>query len=683
MILPPPDLLDLQDIGTKDAFILRGGLVDAWFIRRSDVLLVTFDNLGSIGEFDPPQPWLHARVAKAGFSILGLIASRKDWYRNEDTPSIILRLRDAGLFESFRRVVFVGASMGGFAALVASTLVPGSIVLAFSPQSSLSRKLAPFEDRYRYAQRKWDWNSPYLLDAAAATEHAAEVYLVYDPFVPNDAAHARRIKGDQVQHLHANHMGHRAIRQIKAVGLLQALIEDVAAGTFDMAAWARGMRSRRDDIHWQRSLFAEAERRGHARLVLTAAKRIHQENPGNIFARRVIKRLTAASSAQVAIRAADNTTFVTTPPPAPPFTGAIQQLSGAFVVPERKADQALACGVLDAVGNWCPLSRGWIRAGKSYPQPKLGGGEEIVDLPGTHLYGGHFRGHFGHFLVEATARLWALDHVEKPDSIVYLPYRGQVEPIERAIKGLAPFFRLLNVSVPIHTYGKVMRAERLILPELGFGWAERFAGSPAYRAFMQKRLTAAASADGAEKLYISRSILNAHRGGILGETVIEDNLSRLGYEIFHPERHPLEVQIARYKAARRIVALDGSALHLAAYVLREDGRVAIIKRRSRANVADYVLQFKSFCNIDLDVVDAIRTDWIFGNATRSDYKSIGEIDFGAVFDTLKRKGYVPQGFVPDLPSSAEVHAMLQAYENKRDLPFRPLQPGERHPEEDD
>ncbi len=674
---PPPEVEGLDDIAGMDSFLLRGGLVDAWFVRRSDVLLVTFDNLGSIGEYDPPQPWLQGRAAKAGFSILGLMASRKDWYRNEDTPRLIARLREAGLFDGFRRVVFAGASMGGFAALAYSALVPGSVVLAFSPQSTLAKGLAPFETRYRYAARKWDWQGPAFLDAATAVGQAAEIWLVYDPFVAEDAAHARRITGPQVRHLRVGHLGHRAIRGLKTLGVLQTLIEGVATGTLDPPAFARGLRARRGHVPWQRSLLAEAERRGHLRLAEAAAKRLAQDDPDNRFARRAAKRLRAAPAAE----AGDRSLFVG--PPAHPFTGEIALLSRALVIPERAADRPLACGVLDAAGQWCELSRGWIRARKSYPEPRLAPGEEIADLPGSHLYAGHFRGHFGHFLVEATARLWALDHVERPDGILYLPYRGQVGPMERAIREQAPFFRLLGIDIPVRTFGHIVRAERLIVPELGFGWVERYAGSPAYRAFMQGRLKAAARPEGGERLYISRSQLNAQRGGILGETVIEENLARLGFEIFHPQRHPLEVQLARYRAARQIVALDGSALHLAAYVLPEGARVAMIKRRSRANVADYLLQFRSFCRVELDVLDAIRTDWVAGDAARSDYRSVGEVDFAALFDRLKALGYVPPDFRPDLPGRREIRALLRQYEDRRGQPLRALRAEEAHPEEED
>ena len=256
MLPQPPEAADAAQAVTMDNFLLRGGLVDAWFLRRSDVLLVTFDNLSSIGEYDPPQPWLQARAARGGLSILGILASRKDWYRNADTAGLIIALRDAGLFAGFRRVVFTGASMGGFAALAYSALVPGSTVLAFSPQSTLSRKIAPFERRYTYAQRKWDWKSPDFLDAALAVPLTAEVVLVYDPFVPEDRLHAKRLAGPNVETVALDHFGHKAIRGLKPLGVLQMLIDGVAKGTLDHAALHQGLRKRRSQRSWQRTLLA-------------------------------------------------------------------------------------------------------------------------------------------------------------------------------------------------------------------------------------------------------------------------------------------------------------------------------------------------------------------------------------------------------------------------------------------
>ena len=687
----PPVIDDLSDIADRDAFLHHAGLVSAWFEARpgSDVLAVTFDNLSSIGEYDPPQPWLRWRVEKAGVSLLGIMATRKDWYRNPDTAALITALREAGLFSRFRRVVFIGASMGGFAALAYLPLVPGAAALAFSPQSTLARNLARFDRRYRYAARKWDWSSPDHLDAAEAGCSGAEVTLVYDPYVTEDRAHALRIAGPGVRHLPVPLTGHRAIRMIKEIGGLQDLIEGVLSGTLDIPAFYRTFRARRGKAAWQRALIARLRDRGRAALVdraLAALQKLHPEIP---FARREARRIaqqsrpTPPAQTDVPPPRAESRILVTEGNPAPPFTGLILDLPDAILVPEREGDAKLASGVLRADGSYCDLSQGWIRARKPIPAPTLSPSETIGHLPGTHLFGGHFRGHFGHFLVESTARLWALDHLPaRPESILYLPYRGEVGAIERAMEGHDRFYRLLGIDMPIRTFGTPQRVERLFVPELGFGWSERYAGSPAYRAFMQQRLRAAVKPEGSRKLYISRALLAASRGGVLGESVLEENLARAGYEIFHPEKHPVEVQIARYLAADRIVALDGSALHLAAYVASPKTRVAMILRRSKANVADYQLQFRAFCGIVPDVIDVIRTDWVSGDASRVDFRSVGELDYPRLFKALAAQGYLTKSFRPDLPGKDRIAELLSDFAGRRGAEMRPLRQGERHADEE-
>ena len=684
----PPVAKDLAGAAATDRFLYRGGLVDAWFEAQpgSDVLVVTFDNLSSVGEYDPPQPWLRWRVEKAGFSLLGVMASRKDWYRNPDTPALIAALREAGIFARFRRVVFVGASMGGFAALAYAPMVPGAAVLAFSPQSTLSRRLAPFELRYRYAARKWDWDDPAFLDAAEVGRLGAEVTLVYDPLVAEDSAHAKRIAGAGVRNVPVPLMGHRAIRQIKDVGGLQELIEGVVRGTPDWPTFWKTFRGRRGQISWQRALVAEATARGHSRLLPGALAALRRTNPESGFARREARRLQKASRAKPTPAEAvlERRIVITDGAPSAPFEGLILDLPQAIFVPERDSDEKLASGVLRADGSYCTLSQGWIRARRPMPAPSLQPGEQIKPLAGTHLFGGNFRGHFGHFLVESTARLWALDHLPvQPDSILYLPYRGEVGPIEKVMEGHDRFYRLLGVDMPVRTYGSPLRVERLFVPELGFGWAERYAGSPAYRAFMQGRLRAAVAPNGGKKLYISRARLAAQRGGILGETVIEENLARAGYEIFHPEKHPIDVQIAHYRAAEKIVALDGSALHLAAYVTDPGTRVAMVLRRSKALAGDYQLQFRAFCDVALDVIDVVRTDWVSGGSSRVDFRSVGEVDFAALFQSLAAKGYVTKSFRPRLPDAKAMSALLTEFSARRGGDMRALGQNERHADEED
>ena len=95
-MIRPTSISSTEDVAGKDAFFLPAGQVDVWFERRSDILIVTFFNLATVGEHKVPHPWFYGNVAKHGYSVLGLIAKRKDWYRNADTPQVIRNLRDAG-----------------------------------------------------------------------------------------------------------------------------------------------------------------------------------------------------------------------------------------------------------------------------------------------------------------------------------------------------------------------------------------------------------------------------------------------------------------------------------------------------------------------------------------------------------------------------------------------------------
>lgn len=355
------------------------------------------------------------------------------------------------------------------------------------------------------------------------------------------------------------------------------------------------------------------------------------------------------------------------------FPDRIERVDGGFVVPERPHDAHHAEGVLRADRSYVEASRAWIRPRVCSQPPTLAPDEVVVDLPGRHLFAGHLRGHFGHFIVESTARLWALDELGGLiDSILYLPYRGQMKGMARCLADNRRFFELMGVEVPVDVHPTPLRVETVHVPDLGFGWLQRYAGSPRYRRFMRDRLGAAIAPEGAPDLYVSRAGLIAKRGGILGEAVIEDNLRRAGYEIFRPEKHPLDTQIARYKAARRIVALDGSALHLAASFVPEGGRVAIVLRRSRANVGDYQLQYRSFAGIESDCIDVVRRDWVSEDRNRVDYASVGELDFAALFARLAAAGYLPPGFRPELPDATAIAAMATSFAQRRGARLAPL-----------
>lgn len=677
----PPILEEGADPRSAAAFQLDLEKIGLWFVRRSKILLITFDSVGSVGRHTPSRPVYETEAADAGVSILGMMAKHKDWYRNEDTPQILIKLRDSGFFTDFDKIILIGANMGGFAALAYSTILPGSTVIALCAQSTLNKQNSAFDSRNRFARGKWDWTSAYS-DGAEAPNAAAEIFLCYDPFAKEDKLHAARIIGPQVRHVHLKHMGTDIAGFNSHSGLIPFLITSLANGDVDPVALSQTVRSCRYRLPWLKKALDAAEKKGHTKLLGYAAQHLLTVTPHQRLANDLLKRLSRFDPNKVT--SPDRTIIYKELEQLPVFEGRFDEMILPLVLPERPTDRYRACGIVNNRGESVEIATSYFGPSHKYNRPTYHLGEKVTNLPGTHYFGGHFRSHFGHFLVEATGRLWALDHIsQKVDSIIYLPFRGSASRARGGLKFYQHLFQLLDINIPFTVPTEALRVERLIVPELGFGWKERYAGSPGYKKFMRDRFIAGSVSEGSEKLYVSRSKLYSKRGGILGEAVLERNLEKLGYEIFHPQHHPIEVQLARYRAAREIIALDGSALHLTAYVMSPDARIAMIKRRSNANINDYLRQYRSFCNVEIDIIDAIRFDWVSETATRSDFQSIGELNFTEVFDNLKALGYVPQDFRPEIPTEEELHAMLEEFQDRRNQPLRPLRQGEKHPDEEE
>jgi hypothetical protein len=286
----PPEM-DLADAALSDRFLIRGDHANLWFEGRSDVLIVTFDNLATIDEGWPRGPWLYRRLEPMGHSILGVQSHAKDWFRQPTAPTLLRGLEERGFFRRFRRIILTGASMGGFAALNFAPLIPEARVLAFSAQSTMNKVIAPFEARFPFAVRKSNWEGMPFLDAAAAVPYIRKVVLLYDPYSPEDSAHAARMAGPNVQLLRAPHCTHEAIRVVLKSGAFAGLIDELVQSDSVGPAFWRAFRGRKSVPKWQRALLAHAASKGRTGLVIKAAEAIlragkHLPDEELVFARR-------------------------------------------------------------------------------------------------------------------------------------------------------------------------------------------------------------------------------------------------------------------------------------------------------------------------------------------------------------------------------------------------------------
>lgn len=201
--------------------------------RNLDVLVVSFDNLLDAGNNSPDRaPWGYKFFAKFGYSNLGIMVGSANWFRDQKLIDILEGLRDQGFFKKFKKVAFVGTSMGGFAAMVFSRLVPGCNVVAYSPQTSLDKKLVPWETRFLQGQNQ-NWNLAYS-DAAIGLETANLVSIVYDPLNHLDNMQVKRVPHlPNIQHLLLPGCGHKTAVALKRLNSLASVQQTGIEGTLN------------------------------------------------------------------------------------------------------------------------------------------------------------------------------------------------------------------------------------------------------------------------------------------------------------------------------------------------------------------------------------------------------------------------------------------------------------------
>lgn len=320
---------------------------------------------------------------------------------------------------------------------------------------------------------------------------------------------------------------------------------------------------------------------------------------------------------------------------------------------DRKARRA--AGLLDSSGAFMPEGHCWRYAQTPItmePVPPTDTGEP-ERLQGRWLFGGLFYGHFGHFLCESTARLWALDQLGPIAGIVFYP-KLRMTHERRHYRHQLPFFAAMGLGedqVQIRVPQTPVIIDQLAIPEPGFGIDKMIEGRPNYRSYMHANLGRNIAASGAADLYISRSQLPSKRGSVLLETVIEGRMEAVGYTIFHPQNYDINEQIAAYKAARRIVSLDASSLHLAAMLVGPDTKIAIINRGPSNNIEDYVAQFTRWQGRAPTRIEAVSGFYYPEGERVIKRETHATLDLPAVGATLAADGFLPADTTWSAPSA--------------------------------
>ncbi|MEO9685157.1 MAG: glycosyltransferase family 61 protein [Tateyamaria sp.] len=281
----------------------------------------------------------------------------------------------------------------------------------------------------------------------------------------------------------------------------------------------------------------------------------------------------------------------------------IRVVRGAVIVPETGTPD-LAHGVFDARANFLPLSKARLSRDRISGVPAYA--EPTTRLRGTYLYAGFGHHHFGHFILESLARVWALSASDiVPDGLL-MPARHGLSLGPPLPPRLAPAAARFCGDLPFHIIKEPTRVDRLILPSPGFGHGPWLNGTKAFHDHMRNRL-ADISVDGAERLYLSRRELRLADKHVDREDEIIEMMKQAGYLIFEPQAFHLDIQLGVMRAARQIVGADGTAFHLAPLAMRRDAQAAIYLRRNRPEMLDYLArQMEGFAGVTPLKIDARR-----------------------------------------------------------------------------
>lgn len=180
----------------------------------------------------------------------------------------------------------------------------------------------------------------------------------------------------------------------------------------------------------------------------------------------------------------------------------------------------------------------------------------VTVKPGTFIYGGLLRAHFGHFLLDGIASLWFLR--EHPELPVLWHWADPRVPRAPWPSWLEQLWRLLGLDQHQHHHIVApIAVERVILPDPGIMAENALHPKQARTLAVRQRVAPWVG----NRVWLSRRGLPAGLGRVEPEAEIEAILSARGWTIIRPEDLPVVEQADIFATAAIVAGCIGSAFH--------------------------------------------------------------------------------------------------------------------------
>lgn len=292
--------------------------------------------------------------------------------------------------------------------------------------------------------------------------------------------------------------------------------------------------------------------------------------------------------------------------------------------------------------------------------------QAVEALKGRYLFGGMYYKHFGHFITEAIGRLWAND--EGYDGILMTPKHASLTHFKRWQR---EFLAMLGLNGLPKLLAHPVQVEHLTVPGQGFGLGSISRATPEFKSFIRDRMSRI-PAEGPEKIYISRTKYFA-QGGILAESVLERNLQESGYHPVYAEKIDWHEQISIFRAARKIISLDSSALHMVGLAAKPKTEIAVIVRRNNYEWNCMRWQLESFIEKPPTIINELIAELIVARK-KSNHQSWGVIDFAETRRRLVESGFIAESAPWAAPSKELLEADTAEAQRRdgRELIYTPV-----------
>lgn len=229
-----------------------------------------------------------------------------------------------------------------------------------------------------------------------------------------------------------------------------------------------------------------------------------------------------------------------------------------------------------------------------------------VDTRNDEVYfAGHAWAHYGHFLMDAMARFWALQ--EFPDTMPVL-YTDRLAKGYKDLPYVAPVIDALGLRDRAFSVARPTRFKRLILPTASMQNVHRVFHAHARPHLVTARflLKDYPSEFKGKRVYLSRSKLGKNLRQSAQEAMLEDHLKRDGFTVVYPETLSLLQQVDIFNNAAAIAGTAGSAFHTSLFSLPDfDGKIAMLswdKINNRYLMVDliksYAITYVNSCKIE-------------------------------------------------------------------------------------